>query len=48
MCGQEEFIGTILARLKRLGGSQSVLDAVYVDLLGRIDEEVIVWVYHTW
>ena len=33
MCGLEEFIRTILARLKRLGDSQSELDGVYVDLL---------------
>ena len=33
MCGQEKFIRTILARLKRLGDSQSELDGVYLDLL---------------
>ena len=31
--GQEKFIGTIPARLKRLGDSQSELDEVHVDLL---------------
>ena len=36
VCGQEEFIGTTLDRLERLGDSQSELDAVYVDLPERM------------
>ena len=33
MCGQEDFIVNIIARLKRLDDDQSELDSVYSDLL---------------
>ena len=43
MCGQEDFIVNIIARLKRLDDDQSELDSVYSDLLEGLKSGRVHW-----